>query len=61
MRTHLSLLSCSFAKGQEDAFMFKLLQPREAGAALKNAKRASLEIALWGLETAFSELFLKVS
>jgi len=42
---HFSLLSCLFAKGQKAAFMFRLLQPREAGAALKNAKTASLEIA----------------
>lgn len=45
MRMQLSLFSCLLAKGQEDTFMFRLLQPREAGAALKHAKIASLEIA----------------
>lgn len=64
MRIHSFPLSCSFVQGRGDSFMSGLLQPREAVAAWKNARTASLEKAserLLGLRTASQELILKVS
>lgn len=67
MRICFSLLACLFAKGQNDAFMFRLLLPREADAALKKGQKSLLGNCFrhsWGSEAVCAvipESFLDVA